>query len=150
MARVPFYLVDIDGTVADLTHRLRLIQGDKPDWDGFFDLCWNDKPIWEVIETVKLLKEAGADIIMLTGRSEVIRLKTMDWLHQYGIPFDALYMRSRGDRREDYIVKGELLDEVLKEYGMRGIIGAFEDRKQVVDMYRKRGLRVFQVAEGDF
>jgi hypothetical protein len=30
------------------------------------------------------------------------------------------------------------------------ILGVFEDRQQVVDMYRAKGLRVFQVADGKF
>lgn len=50
------------------------------------------------------------------------------------------------------MVKSELLDNIMHEYGegLGGYGGAFEDRQQVVDMYRERGLRVFQVAKGDF
>ena len=58
-------------------------------------------------------------------------------------------MRKHGDYREDSIVKGELLDQAIEEFPGK-IFGVFEDRRQVVDMYRARGLRVFQVAEGNF
>jgi hypothetical protein len=66
-------------------------------------------------------------------------------------------MRAEGDHREDNIVKSELLDKLLKYEGFPNefppsvkISGVFEDRQQVVDMYRARGLRVFQVAKGNF
>jgi len=63
-------------------------------------------------------------------------------------------MRKEGDHREDNIVKSELLDQILTQYPQVKeqfkIAGVFEDRQQVVDMYRARGLRVFQVAKGDF
>jgi hypothetical protein len=59
-------------------------------------------------------------------------------------------MRNAGDHREDYIVKEELLDQIIARFPGQAIGGAFEDREQVVTMYRKRGLRVFQVAEGKF
>lgn len=33
------YVFDIDGTLADLTHRLHHIQKQPKDWDAFFDAC---------------------------------------------------------------------------------------------------------------
>lgn len=144
------YLVDIDGTVADLSHRLHFIQGEKANWDGFFAACPNDMPINEVIETVRLLKNGGAKIVLVSGRSDAIRTETAQWCANFGVSFDGLYMRKAGDHRHDNIVKSELLDAVLIDFPGEQIAGAFEDRKQVVDMYRERGLRVFQVAEGNF
>lgn len=154
MESTPVYLVDIDGTLANLSHRLRFIKCDKPDWDGFFAACpekkGGDSPINEVIETVKLLKSAGAEIIMLSGRSEAVREQTLQWFTSHAVPCDALYLREEGDHRQDSIIKGEFLDDVFSKWGKSAIVGAFEDRQQVVDMYRERGLRVFQVAEGKF
>jgi hypothetical protein len=59
-------------------------------------------------------------------------------------------MRKSGDHREDHVVKGELLDQILKDRHLSELGAVFEDRQQVVDMYRERGLRVFQVAPGNF
>ena len=59
-------------------------------------------------------------------------------------------MRPDGDHREDAIVKSELLDMINADYANEKLGGIFEDRQQVVDMYRKRGLRVFQVAKGAY
>jgi len=144
------YLCDIDGTIADLSHRLHFIQRDKPDWNAFFRACVDDLPIQEVIDTVRLLSEGGAEILLLSGRSELVRFETLQWLQKFNVPCDALFMREEGDHRQDNIVKGEFLDDLFEKWEKNDIRGAFEDRKQVVDMYRARGLRVFQVAEGNF
>lgn len=65
------------------------------------------------------------------------------------VKYEKLYMRRAGDHREDSVVKAELVDEIIQSWPM-AVTGVFEDRKQVVDMYRAKGLRVFQVAEGNF
>lgn len=145
------YLIDIDGTISDLTHRLHFIQNSPADWDGFYKAAGADQPIWPVISVVRALHEAGGHkIIMSSGRSEDIRELTAMWLRKYRVPFDALYMRKSGDHREDNVVKSELLDKILADNPTLTMGGAFEDRQQVVNMYRARGIKVFQVAEGNF
>lgn len=153
------YIFDIDGTLADLSHRLHFIQQTPKDWDGFFKACSADKPIPEVIAIAKALAP-NYSIKLITGRSDAVREETSLWLDQQGILFSDLMMRKAGDHREDSIVKSELLDELMRTYYYNHdyynhapaeiISGIFEDRQQVVDMYRARGLRVFQVAEGKF
>ena len=143
------YIFDIDGTLADLSHRLHHIQKTPKDWTGFFADCDRDSPIPEIVSVAQSLKNSGFMIVLITGRSSEIRNKTQDWLRVYGVPWHALYMRKAGDHREDSVVKEELLEEVLK-FSNGPVVGVFEDRQQVVDMYRSRGLRVFQVAPGNF
>jgi len=87
--------------------------------------------------------------VAITGRSDEVRRETKDWLRKY-VSVDGLFMRKAGDHRKDSVVKGELLDSLKARYSEARIIAVFEDRKQVVDMYRAKGLRVFQVAEGNF
>lgn len=150
------YIFDIDGTLANLEHRLHHINTDgqpKKDWAAFFADCDKDAPIKEVIKTCQDLASNNY-IVLITGRTEDIRAKTIDWLSEQGIEYDGLYMRKTGDNRQDNIVKSELLDKFLSDWKMKiekeEILGVFEDRQQVVDMYRARGLRVFQVAPGNF
>jgi len=89
-----------------------------------------------------------------TGRTEKVRGITVEWLQKFRLPTpQRVYMRKDGDHREDNEVKAELLDQITSRYSRLvgyTIGGVFEDRQQVVDMYRARGLRVFQVAKGDF
>jgi hypothetical protein len=148
-----FFVVDIDGTIANLSHRLHFIEKKPADWDGFFAACMDDEPIHEVIDAVNLLYADGDNfVLMVTGRSDAIRNQTVEWMNLHGVPCDALYMRKAGDRRPDNIVKGELLDQLLADFDITEshISAALEDRDQVVKMYRDRGIRVFQVANGNF
>ena len=145
---------DIDGTIADLSHRLHFIQpeeGGKKDWDSFFAGVSDDEPIQSVIETVDAMATGYDNTVEFwTGRSESVRSETEVWLMQNVWAWWAwsenrvLKMRAEGDKRPDYIVKMEFIDPESPP----DII--FEDRSSVVKAYRERGLRVFQVAEGDF
>ena len=142
------FIFDLDGTLADNSHRLKFIQGEVKDWEGFHNLQGDDKPIWEVITVARALATAGQTLIYVTGRMEKGRNVTQSWLDKYRLPKGALLMRKDGDHREDYVVKSEILDSL--EGASVNLGGAFEDRQQVTDMYRARGLRVFQVAKGDY
>ena len=57
-------------------------------------------------------------------------------------------MRPEGDSRKDSIIKREIFDAEVRDRWR--ITGVFDDRQQVVRMWRQLGLTVFQVAEGDF
>jgi hydroxymethylpyrimidine pyrophosphatase-like HAD family hydrolase len=144
------YLVDIDGTIADLSHRLHFIQEKPANWDGFFAACPADKPIVPVLDVIKSLQGQGHDMMFVTGRSSSVKDETAKWLNDNDIWPTALYMRKAGDHRPDNIVKSELLDSIIEEFGAEDIAAAFEDRNQVVQMYRERGITVFQVADGNF
>jgi hypothetical protein len=144
------YIFGIDGTLADLSHRLHFIQKKPADWKSFFAACKDDLPIREVITVLQTLDSEGHFIVLITGRSEECKVATQQWLSDNMIEHDLLYMQKEGDHRQDNVVKAELLDKYISEFKPPKIDGVFEDRKQVVDMYRARGLRVFQVAEGDF
>ena len=56
-------------------------------------------------------------------------------------------MRKDGDFRADYIVKQEIYDMHIKG---KNVLFVMDDRQQVVDMWRRNGLKCFQVAEGNF
>jgi len=149
------YIFDIDGTIADISHRLHFIQTPEhfradADWRGFFAACDQDKPILEVITITQVLASEGHFIVLITGRSDECKEKTKRWLDTEMVEYDLLYMRKEGDHRPDHVVKMELLDQYIAEFKPPKIDGAFEDRKQVVDAYRARGIRVFQVDEGNF
>lgn len=143
------YIFDIDGTLADCSHRLHFIQQKPANWRGFFEACPNDEPIPEVIQVAKALGGV-AHIMLLSGRSDEIRTQTLDWLNELQVPCTALFMREQGDHREDAVIKSEMIEHLKRQWADEHIMGIFEDRKQCVDMYRAKGLRVFQVAEGNF
>jgi phosphoglycolate phosphatase-like HAD superfamily hydrolase len=139
---------DIDGTLADVGHRLHLIAARPKNWPAFFDAMADDPPIPEIIAVVRALAAAGHRILLLSGRPDSHRAVTQAWLARHDVPWRALAMRRAGDRRPDDIVKPELLDRLRAE-GWAPVL-AFEDRARVTRALRERGLRVAQVAEGAF
>ena len=97
----------------------------------------------------KLLKEAGHRIIIATGRLQSDRAITLKQLLGAGIVFDAIYTRQKVDEfKPDSEVKEKFIAR-MKADGYNPTM-AFDDRQKVVDMWRRNGLRVFQVDKGDF
>jgi hypothetical protein len=146
-------IFDLDGTLADCEHRIPLIRGtEKPDWDKFHEQCVLDKPIWPVIELATNLNRRGNNLEIWTGRSEVVRKQTEEWLAQHGLAYfhgTRILMRPKGDTREDVLLKGEWLDEAL-EFGFFKPNLVIEDRTRMIKFWRSRGITALQCAEGDF
>jgi hypothetical protein len=132
-------LVDIDGTVA-------LLDGRSP-----YDMTrvGEDRPNEPVIAAVRAMHAAGHEIVFCSGRSDDCRETTEAWLAEHvDVPYRGLFMREFGDQRRDSVVKAEIFEkEIRSRYH---VIGVFDDRRQVVRMWRALGLTVFQVADGDF
>jgi hypothetical protein len=105
-----------------------------------------DNPIPHIVELAQHLAKMETTVFC-SGRSDQVRQETEVWLKDHGL-VGPLYMRARRDKRADYIVKGELLDRIRAD-GWEPIM-AFDDRDQVVKMWRERGVPCAQVAEGDF
>ena len=141
------YVFDIDGTLADLSHRLHHIEKKPKNWDAFFAKSADDKAIAHICDLARHLSKV-APVVFVSGRSDRVRRDTEDWLEREVGLRGPLYMRKGRDRRPDYIVKAELLD-LLQADGYRPIM-AFDDRDQVVKMWRAKGVPCAQVAEGNF
>ena len=142
------YLFDIDGTLADPTHRLHHIEKHPRDWDAFFADCGDDVPIPHICELARTLNDADHTIVLVSGRSNQCRTATEAWRRLQGLDGLPLYMRRAGDHRPDDEIKGELLDLIVADGFQPTMV--FEDRSRVVAMWRRRGIPCAQVAEGDF
>ena len=142
------YIFDIDGTLADLTHRLHHIQKQPKDWQSFFACVADDVPITHICQLARDLSMAGAVLVYVSGRSDECRQATADWLVRHSLPKGRLYMRAEGDHRADDIVKAELLAD-LRSHGYEPVM-AFDDRNRVVQQWRTNGVPCAQVADGDF
>jgi hypothetical protein len=100
--------VDIDGVLADPTHRLRFVDQRPKDWDAFFAAAPDDPPLAEGLAVVRRLVDDHA-IVYLTGRPERCRADTLAWLDRHGLPPGRLVMRRPGDRRPARVAKLDLL-----------------------------------------
>ena len=141
-------ICDIDGTVADLSHRLPLVKNGNHDWDTFHSLVDKDSPRDDVIALVQLLA-ANYKLYFVSGRNESSREKAVEWLKQHGLYVDCkgLYMRPENDTRDDRIIKKEILDEHFGDKKDQ-ILMVIDDRPKVVAMWKQEGLDVLDVGPG--
>lgn len=146
-------ICDIDGTIALMTGR------------GPFD--WHrvdeDVPNEKVIQLVHWLEDyfglreelhgpEAVEVIFMSGRDEVCRDETTNWLEGEGFLGNKLYMRPTlpdgVQQPKDSLVKLALFNEHIRDnYDVQFVL---DDRTQVVDMWRLLGLTCLQVAPGDF
>lgn len=143
-------LVDLDGTMCNIDHRLHNVKGDpgiKKNWKKFFADLKDDTPNMWCKDIVEKFRDWNA-IVFCSGRPDDYQNATVEWLVKHGIQFDHLFMRNRGDFRPDTIAKEIILDfEVLTRYNPYFVI---DDRASVVKMWRDRGLVCLACAEGEF
>lgn len=131
------WIIDIDGTLAHMNGR------------GPFE--WHRVGEDELdinVASLAALLAGQLSIIIVSGRDAICREQTEVWLDKHGIPCDLLLMRAENDNRKDSIIKQEIFwRDIAPNYC---VVGVFDDRDQVVEMWRSMGLFCAQVARGDF
>ena len=163
---------DLDGTLADCEHRQHYINGDRKDWDAFFEACDKDAPIMTGLTALMALRhsmdaskvENVVEIWSGRGRglNDSVLRKTLLWFdrHTYYKVMPAprdyfryvshlpIRMRRHGDYTPDVDLKRGWLDKARAQDRAPQLV--FDDRQKVVDMWRSEGVPCFQVAQGDF
>jgi len=143
-------IFDIDGTLSDPLHRLYLIDGEREDYDTFYDMAYADDVHWYVVRLYVAMRQQGYQGVLCTGRVDRIRSLTVKWLrNQALIDWDLLLMRSDGDYRPDYIIKLEMLDRIRSVYKLNPVF-AVEDRPSVVKMWRNNGVPCLQTDDSSW
>ena len=135
---------DIDGTLAHMNGKR------KPyDWHkvGLDDI---DLGVAHVLDGVDLI--GYAKIFIFSGRDEVCRPETTEWLERHDIQYEALYMRRSdhlrpdGGQVADTEVKAEMYEKYIK--GKYNVLFVLDDRPQVCRQWRDRyGLRVMNLGD---
>ena len=88
----PVAVVDIDGVVADVRHRLRHVAGRPKDWSAFFAGAAADGLLAEGAQTVRRLAEV-CDVVYLSGRPAQLRGVTARWFAPHGLPSGQRLLR---------------------------------------------------------
>lgn len=128
-------VIDIDGVVADVRHRLHLIQGKPRRWDEFFAAAGGDAPLADGVALVLELA-ADHDVRWLTGRPERTRRLTVTWLAAQGLPAEPLLMRPDRDFRPARLTKR---DELRKLRPAHEIAIVVDDDPDVIEMLAADG-----------
>lgn len=134
-ARRPLAVVDIDGVLADVGHRLHFLERRPKDWGGFFAAARLDPPH---PEGLALAAELAADheVVLLTGRPEKCRADTEAWLADQGVDHELLVMRPAGNRRPAAEVKVGLLALLAAD---RTVAVVVDDDRSVIEAVQGAG-----------
>jgi len=139
-------IIDLDGTLANIDHRLHYINCDKPDWDTFNKKVEEDKvnkwckylmsEFYTSIEDYK--------IIIVSARHKSTEKLTKKWLRDNHISDSELcLLRDDNDYAPDDELKQRWLDSMGTEF-KKNILFVVDDRQKVVDMWRREGLVCLQ------
>lgn len=74
-------VVDIDGTLAKVDPRRRLLEATPVDWDAFYRDSFDDEPIPEICRMVCELAKSY-EVVSCTSRRETVRRATQLWLRR--------------------------------------------------------------------
>lgn len=159
--RIPCVIFDLDGTLADCSHRRHHVEKRPKDWKAFYGGMADDVPNEAVAWLFRAIRNTRAPVgspmpkdaqflvpIICTGRPDNYKDITWDWLLHYCLVPHSLYMRQEGDYRVDDVVKRELLNRIMNDH--YDPLFVVEDRDRVVAMWREEGLTCLQCAPGDF
>ena len=161
-------ICDIDGTLMNVEARRQIaVKMKRPsdrimNWDVFLDpqnMLALDTPNWDVINVLKKLKTDSKDTIIFTSaRNERHRQATLAQIEKkclismyittYSDNGNRLYLRADNDFRNDAITKKELYEQIVRDGFKPELV--FDDRDQVVKMWRDLGLPCYQVRAGAF
>lgn len=131
--------MDLDGTVADVRHRLHHLEQRPKDWDAFFAAAGDDPVLPEGRAVVDRLVAEGHEVVWLTGRPERCRTATLAWLRRHGLPAGPLHMRADRDRRPARGTKVAVLRQLART---RRVAVVVDDDALVVRAVREAGFPV--------
>lgn len=132
-------VVDIDGVLADVRHRLHHLSGRRRDWAAFFAAAPDDAVLPEGRSEIERALAEGLGLVYLTGRPERCRAATINWLRAHGFPSAPLRMRPEHDRRPAREFKVEALHEIASSGTIARVI---DDDDAVVTAVASAGFPV--------
>jgi hypothetical protein len=141
----PAVVFDIDGVLSDAAGRQHFLERGRRDWRSFFEACGDDPVIEEIARLLELLDPSLA-VVLLTGRPQRVQPQTLAWLERYGLRWDLLVMRTRGDDTQVTDFKQSVVED-LRAYGF-DLQLAFEDDPSNHAMYVAAGVPCVYIHSG--
>lgn len=138
MQRPQVAVIDLDGVLADVRHRLHHLVSRPKAWDAFFSAAPHDPPLEEGFEVLRRLAEVY-DVVYLSGRPEGCRPDTEEWLARHQAPPGPVLLRPDRDRRPARLFKVERLRRLAEE---SEVVVLVDDDPRVVAAAREAGFDV--------
>jgi predicted kinase len=131
-------IVDVDGTIAVNVNR------------DYYDLTkvLDDAPNTPICNLVRILKEKGYLIIVVSGREDTCQEDTETWMKAHDIPYDAIFMRKAGDGRKDAVAKEEIYRENIEPH--YSVAFALDDRPVCCRLWRSFKIPTLQLNDIEF
>lgn len=123
---------DLDGVLADVTHRRHFIEG-RRNWPAFFAAACDDGPLATGLDLARAAHDKGLELVYLSGRPEHLREVTVEWLRQHGAPDGQLLLRPDRDRSPATGLKLRLLRRLSRR---TRVVFFVDDDTDVVDAVR--------------
>jgi hypothetical protein len=131
-------VLDLDGTLADVRHRLHHLKHRPKNWDAFFSAAPRDPVLPEGAAVAHRLAEDHR-VAYLSGRPERCRRDTQAWLERHALPVGPLYLRRDNDRRPSWMGKLLVLQRLAADGGVDVLV---DDDVVVVKQARAAGFPV--------
>jgi phosphoglycolate phosphatase-like HAD superfamily hydrolase len=139
-ATLPVAVVDIDGVLADVRHRLHHVSRRPKNWDAFFAAAIHDELLDEGRAVAERLAQ-DHELVYLSGRPSRCRDDTLEWLARHDLPPGQVMLRPEGDRRPARAFKLDRLRDLAAD---RTVAVLVDDDPAVCEAARKRGFVVFE------
>jgi len=133
-------VVDLDGVLADVRHRLHHVANRPKDWEAFFAAAPQDPVLPEGRAVVERLVR-DHDLLYLSGRPHRYRPDTLEWLRRHDLPDAPLQLRPDGDRRPARQVKVAALQRLAVQ---RRVAVLVDDDPAVCAAAETAGFTVFR------
>jgi len=134
-------VVDLDSTVSDDYWRLWMIDPKEPDsvakYHAYHIHCDRDHVI-----NRHIVDDSPVPVVFLTARPEYMRRKTLQWLKEHNLSHEALVMRGNDDHTPSPEMKKNALRQIRRLFEIER---AYDDRKDVVQMFRANGVEAILV-----
>lgn len=147
-----------DGSHHKIDPQFHKVTGEiwHPDYEAYYDLLYKDRVVNPVEEIYVRMRYHNWEVDRLevqlwSDRSQSLRDKTEAWLENKQFFWKNLKMRSNGDTRPKEVVFEEWIDHRVDDMGnqvMHDIHFAFSSHKPTIDMFRRRGIFVFDCNQG--
>lgn len=140
-----YCIFDLDNCLVDDRDRIPLIDWTAPNptlkYHEYHAACQGDAP--GNLETYRYVTSTHKPIF-LTARPESVRSDTRTWISRWlGVTDPMLMMRQNFDHRPSVELKRDLLKAIPSVFSIEiaDITAAYDDREDIVAMYREQGLK---------
>lgn len=101
-----------------------------------------NEPIHIIYEALYSTYKDHIDLFLISRRSEDYRSEIEEWLNDHGFYYNELFMRDNNDRRNEYLIKADIVDEIKKTHE---IVAAFDNIRSSFRVWSTNDVFAFSV-----